>query len=302
MKTSKVLMVSLAFVLFVVFLMLSQYDLSQALLSVLMSSCYNSSEVILPRDAVTPPLDFVPAAPAILTDCDQLSGPNTAAASFNLSSDHQAGFPAFSAAVSNAHALGPEWAEGYAFQMPSQYKLLHYLAGRPNVSRICETGFNLGHSSFNFLTANRNIVVHSFDLGDHKYAHGMAACMQDQFPSRFFVHFGDSRQTVPKFALEHPNHRCDFIHVDGGHTYEVALADLLNLAAMADVGNMILFDDYPSWMFQGSLGCAWENVRRWGYVRELLRCTYKRWWHLRGFVLGTVIRPPSLADIQQRIR
>jgi len=267
---------------------------------VLMSSCCNFSEVILPRDAETPPLGFVPPAPASLADCDQLFGPNTAAASFNLSSDHQAGFPTFSAAVSKAR--GKRVAEGYAFQLPTQYKVLHYLAGRPNVSRICETGFNLGHSSFNFLTANRNIVVHSFDLGDHKYAHGMAACMQDQFPSRFFVHFGDSRQTVPKFALEHPNHRCDFIHVDGGHTYEVALADLLNLVAMADVGSVVLFDDYPSDIFPPSLGWAWENARHWGYVRELLRCSYERWQHLRGFVLGMVIRPPSLADIQQRIR
>ena len=68
--------------------------------------------------------------------------------------------------------------------------------------------------------------------------------MRRNFSSRFFVHFGDSTQTVPEFARAHPDHRCDFIYVDGGHT----MADLLNLAAMADVetGNVIMFDDYPT--------------------------------------------------------
>ena len=68
--------------------------------------------------------------------------------------------------------------------------------------------------------------------------------MRRNFSSSFFVHFGDSTQTVPEFARAHPDHRCDFIYVDGGHT----MADLLNLAAMADVetGNVIMFDDYPT--------------------------------------------------------
>jgi len=72
--------------------------------------------------------------------------------------------------------------------------------------------------------------------------------MSRRFPNRFFVHFGDSTRKVPEFALAHPNHRCNFIYVDGGHTYSVAMADLINMAAIADVdaGNVIKFDDYPT--------------------------------------------------------
>ena len=117
--------------------------------------------------ATTPPFDFVPAAPKSLSDCDQLFGPDTAAAAFYLSAEYYDSFSAFETAV-NESTLDEE-IEGYTFQQPMQFKVLHYLASRPNVHNICETGFNLGHSSFNYLTANRHAIVHSFDLGIHQY-------------------------------------------------------------------------------------------------------------------------------------
>jgi len=250
------------------------------------------------RDAVHPPFDFVPAEPKSLSDCDQLFGPDTAAAAFQMSSEYHAAFPAFAAAVNQS--IVNEAVEGFTFGLPTQFKVLHYLASRPNVRSICETGFNLGHSSFNYLTASRHAVVHSFDLGTHNYADKMAQFMRRHFPNRFFVHFGDSTKTVPQFGRAHPDHRCDFIFVDGGHTYPVAVADLLNLAAMADVdaGNVIMLDDYPSLlagnMFPQPIGWAWENMRRWGYVRELLRCSFESKQFKRGFVIGTVVRRPKL--------
>ena len=257
---------------------------------------YNDRQVIWQsRGAATPPFDFVPPAPNSLSDCDQLFGRDTAAASFDLSSDYRTRFSAFSAAV-NASTANEE-IEGFTFQQPTQFKVLHYLAGQPNVRSICETGFNLGHSSFNYLTANRHAVVHSFDLGIHQYAHRMSEYLRSEFPSRFFVHFGDSTQTVPEFVRARPHHRCDFIYVDGGHTYPVAMADLLNLAAMANVeaGNVIMFDDYPTLKaFPRPFGWAWENMRRWGYVRELVRCSFENKQFQRGFVVGTVIRRPVI--------
>jgi len=158
------------------------------------------------------------------------------------------------------------------------------------------TGFNLGHSSFGYLTASSHVVVHSFDLGSHRYAHKMAAYIDRQFRGRFFAHFGDSTSTVPEFVRAHPDHRCQLIYVDGGHTYPVAMADLLNMAAMADVdaGNVIIFDDYPTLKaFPRPFGWAWEDMRRWGYVRELLRCSFENRQFQRGFVVGTVVQRPA---------
>lgn len=258
---------------------------------------YNGRPLIpLSRAAAYPPFDFVPPAPKSLSDCAQLFGPDTAAAKFQLSDAYHDGFTDFEAAVNES--TKNEEVEGYTFQQPTQFKVLHYLASRPNVHSICETGFNLGHSSFNYLTAGDRAVVHSFDLGIHQYAHKMAAFMRRLFPNRFFVHFGDSTHTVPQFVRTHPDHRCDFIYVDGGHTYPVAMADLFNLAAMADVdnGNVIMFDDYPTLKaFPRPFGWAWENMRRWGYVRELVRCSFENKQFQRGFVIGTVVRRPSLS-------
>jgi len=258
--------------------------------------CYNDRRVIpLSGGAASPPFDFVPPAPKSLSDCDKLFGPDTAAAAFQLSSEYHAFFSAFSATVNES--IVDEAVEGFTFQQPTQFKVLHYLASRPGVHSICETGFNLGHSSFNYLAANPHAIVHSFDLGIHQYARNMAAFLHRLFPRRFFIHFGDSTKTVPEFAHTHPDHRCDFIYVDGGHTYAVAIADLQNLAAMADVdaGNVIMFDDYPTLKaFPRPFGWAWEDMRRWGYVRELLRCSFENKQFQRGFVIGTVVRRPNL--------
>lgn len=258
-------------------------------------SCNGRDMKLLSVSVASPPFDFVPSAPRSLSDCDDLFGPNTAANTFQLSSEYHTRFRDFEASVNESTV--DEEIEGYSLQQPTQHKVIHYLASRSTVRSICETGFNLGHSAFNYLTANRNAVVHSFDLGIHRYAHKMAAFMRHHFPQRFFAHFGDSTLTVPKFAQKHPHHRCHLMFVDGGHTYSVAMADLLNLAAMADVngGNVIIFDDYPTLKaFTRPFGWAWEDMRRWGYVREMVRCSFKEKQFQRGFVIGTVARRPRL--------
>ena len=51
-----------------------------------------------------------------------------------------------------------------------------------------------------------------------------------------------------------------------GHIYPVSMADLLNMAAMADVevdGNVVIFDDYPTLKASPRpFGWAWEDMRR----------------------------------------
>ena len=67
-----------------------------------------------PDAAASPPFDFVPPAPKSLSDCDELFGPDTAAASYQLSSEYRARFPDFEAAV-NQSAVG-ERIEGFTFE------------------------------------------------------------------------------------------------------------------------------------------------------------------------------------------
>jgi len=109
--------------------------------------------------------------------------------------------------------------------------------------------------------------------------------------------FCSMEQQIPMLIRSNPDFRCDLIYVDGGHTYDVALADMLNLGSLAsDVagGAVIMFDDYPSTMFDWSFGAAWEDMRRWGYIEEKMRCAFKALNYNRGFVVGRIKEIPRL--------
>jgi len=253
-----------------------------------------------------PPFEFIPAAHTDFHDCNELFSNDTAAAGFRLSHDFYDGFPAFEAAVKKTTKINRGYS-GHSGEVISQFKAIHYLASRSNVHNICETGFNLGHSSYNYLTANRIAIVHSFSLGRETFAHDMASFLRQRFPERFFIHFGNSIKTVPEFVRMHPDHRCDLIFVDGGHYYKAAMSDLINLAVVAnvDAGNVIVLDDYPTKTPFPEVGWAWENMRRWGYIRELFRCSFYQETSIRlrlkGFVVGTVVRRPTLSNLQNPI-
>lgn len=105
--------------------------------------------------------------------------------------------------------------------------------------QVCEIGFNLGHSAITWLTAAPNVHLQSFDLGEHKYAKFGAEFVKNRFKNRFNITFGNSIQTVPGV----PNLKCDIFMVDGGHSYEVATADLNNAVHHIVPGGVLLIDD-----------------------------------------------------------
>lgn len=232
-------------------------------------------------------LNFIPAN---LEGCEQLFA-NTSAARFSMSLNYLLRQKAFDVAVQKATYGLP--IEGFSRQMREQYLVLHYLARQLVARSVCETGFNMGHSSFNYLTANNRIVVNSFDLGLHPYAYVMSEYLRNLFPSRFFVHFGNSTQTIPNFIRANPGFRCDLMFVDGGHLYPVALADLRNLASIANLeGNVIVLDDFPT-DWGSELGMAWDEMTRDGIIKELMRCRFTYSMGVRGFVIGRVVKRPS---------
>lgn len=51
---------------------------------------------------------------------------------------------------------------------------------------------------------------------------------------------GDSTQTLPSYSFISP---CDLVSVDGGHSFEVARADVLNFYNHSSCGSLILMDD-----------------------------------------------------------
>mmetsp|Transcript_60287 Transcript_60287/g.113758 ORF Transcript_60287/g.113758 Transcript_60287/m.113758 type:complete len:271 (-) Transcript_60287:49-861(-) len=97
---------------------------------------------------------------------------------------------------------------------------------------ICETGFNAGVSSLAWLCASPDITVHSFDIGRHPYIRIARDYLWEQFgKERLTLTVGDSTKTIPA-AIQAGNVSCDVAFVDGGHSFEVASADIKNFGAL----------------------------------------------------------------------
>jgi len=132
--------------------------------------------------------------------------------------------------------------EGHSGAYP--HKLLAYqaLSAQRIVETICEIGFNAGHSSITWLVANPKAHLYSFDL-PHSYQEIGVSLINELFPGRLTVTNGNSTETIPQFFANNPTIMCDIAHVDGGHDYVTALADLNNLGSRVKAGGILLIDD-----------------------------------------------------------
>ncbi len=175
--------------------------------------------------------------------------------------------------------------EGHSGQLPEQILTYIQLVRAPFVRRVCETGFNAGHSTFTWLASNPDVHVYSFDIGDHRYSRRVAESLSGMFPGRLTLTWGDSVQTLPAFRKSNPGVSCDVIVVDGGHTAEIAQADMDNFRPMASKTNLVVLDDYPTPHFNKSLGAVWERKRSTGEISELFRCGFRPMVE-RGFSVG----------------
>lgn len=152
------------------------------------------------------------------------------------------------------------WVEGGTFGHEYKLRALVAAAVMQPAQVACEVGFNMGHSALLWLLAHPtgDGVVHAFDLGEHEYAFVGARYLMRRFPGRLRMHFGDSAETVPTHArgmwgpvaaaaaarrhgVPEPagtqealasTEWCDFVFVDGGHSYAEAKADLDNVALL----------------------------------------------------------------------
>jgi hypothetical protein len=123
-----------------------------------------------------------------------------------------------------------------------------------------EVGFNAGHSTGMMLSVFQRIRVKSFDICRHAYVRPNFAFLESKFGAgRVSLTCGDSRNTLPAAEIG-PEGLADIVRIDGGHTLEIAAADLINAQRLSKEGALVLLDDcifaevYQAWRMVVDLG------------------------------------------------
>jgi predicted O-methyltransferase YrrM len=132
--------------------------------------------------------------------------------------------------------------EGNSGQIPEQTEMLGALADQVSIQSILEIGFNAGHSADTFLSHSLAHVT-SFDLQTRDYVQTAKEYIDQKYPSRHTLIIGDSVKTIPLYIKDHPNKKFDLIYIDGGHTEEIAYADLMNCRELAHSNTLVIMDD-----------------------------------------------------------
>lgn len=127
--------------------------------------------------------------------------------------------------------------------LPKRSNILYHAKGK---KKLCEIGFNAGHSAVLLLQASdRDAEVLFFDLGEHAYMWPCYEYVKGEFPQKTDLIVGDSRQTIPQYIADHPEvvGTFDFVHVDGGHELSCFLSDIEQAMKLVKSGGIIIVDD-----------------------------------------------------------
>jgi predicted O-methyltransferase YrrM len=80
-------------------------------------------------------------------------------------------------------------------------------------------------------------------LGTHDYVSHAKEYIDTIYPNRQTLILGDSRITVPSYFENHKDVKFDVIFIDGGHSHEIATADMENCFHLAHKDTIIILDD-----------------------------------------------------------
>ena len=102
-----------------------------------------------------------------------------------------------------------------------------------------EIGFNAGFSTLLMLLTNPKMNITCFDLGEHTYTMPCYEKLKEHFGDRINIIIGDSTKT-----LQNNSDIFDLIHIDGGHSTEVAESDITNSYRLSKKGTILIMNDY----------------------------------------------------------
>jgi predicted O-methyltransferase YrrM len=118
-----------------------------------------------------------------------------------------------------------------------------FWCGKQTPTRICEIGFNAGHSAMLLLLASSATTFTVFDIGHHQYTQPCLNYIEHIFPQVAFEYIvGDSTVTMPT-QMEGRQETYDLVHVDGGHSEFCATSDMKHADILLKSGGIMVVDD-----------------------------------------------------------
>jgi predicted O-methyltransferase YrrM len=127
----------------------------------------------------------------------------------------------------------------YTDQFHEKVKNIATLVLNKKVRKVLEIGFNAGFSTLLMLLCNPELHITCADLGEHAYTRPCFDQLKESFGDRIQLVLGDSRETVPQI-----DGTFDLIHIDGGHSPDVARNDIVQSYRLANKGTVLIMDDY----------------------------------------------------------
>jgi hypothetical protein len=123
-----------------------------------------------------------------------------------------------------------------------------FWCGKQASTKICEIGFNAGHSTMLMLLGRdkSSLDFTLFDIGHHAYTKPCFNYIKSEFPHVNFEYIeGDSTLTMPKWIELNKSKLglYDVIHVDGGHSEHCISNDMKNADILVKKGGIIIIDD-----------------------------------------------------------
>ena len=123
-----------------------------------------------------------------------------------------------------------------------------FWCGKQALTKICEIGFNAGHSSMLMLLGRDKTPLDFtiFDIGHHAYTNPCLDYIKSKFQHINFEYIeGDSTLTMPTWIETNKTKvgLYDVVHVDGGHTKHCIFNDMKNADLLVKIGGIVIVDD-----------------------------------------------------------
>jgi len=167
------------------------------------------------------------------------------------------------------HVLDYKILEGSA--SAEELACLNTIVTNNNSKIVGEIGFHTGFSSRAFLTNTDVEQIVSFDIGEYDYVSAAKEIIDEDFPGKHDLIIGDSKEIVPKYLEANPETKFDTIFIDGGHDFNTAWTDILNMKKFAHEDTDVIMDDLvnnPTKPWGIGVRKAWKKAIEEGVIEQ----------------------------------